>query len=37
MLWDIFIGHASEDKEDVVRPLVERLEQLELSVWFDEQ
>ena len=37
MLWDIFISHASEDKDSVVRPLVNLLEELGLSVWFDEQ
>lgn len=36
MKWDIFISHASEDKEDVARPLKELLEQKGFKVWFDE-
>ena len=35
-MWDIFIGHASEDKDAVVRPLAERLRSLGLEVWYDE-
>lgn len=35
-MWDIFISHASEDKEAVVRPLVRELEGLGLAVWYDE-
>lgn len=34
--WDVFICHASEDKEDVARPLAERLRQLDLEVWYDD-
>jgi predicted RNase H-like HicB family nuclease len=34
--WDIFISHASEDKQDIVRPIVERLKALGLRVWYDE-
>lgn len=34
--WDVFISHASEDKEEFVRPLAERLHANGLSVWFDE-
>jgi hypothetical protein len=33
---DIFISHASEDKDDLVRPLAERLRDLGLNVWYDE-
>lgn len=33
---DIFLSHASEDKQEVARPLQEALEQRGLSVWFDE-
>jgi len=33
---DIFICHASEDKADVVRPLVNLLLQNGISCWFDE-
>ena len=34
--WDVFICHASEDKEDFVRPLAHFLSDRGLSVWFDE-
>ena len=34
--WDVFISHASEDKEDFVRPLAEALKARGLLVWFDE-
>lgn len=34
--WDVFISHASEDKEDFVRPLAEALAQLGVKVWYDE-
>lgn len=34
--WDVFISHASEDKDDFVRPLAKALEQSGLEVWFDE-
>lgn len=34
--WDLFVSHASEDKEAFVRPLVERLRLEGLSVWYDE-
>jgi hypothetical protein len=33
---DVFICHASEDKDLVVRPLAEELLQLGLRVWYDE-
>lgn len=33
---DLFVSHASEDKDDFVRPLVEALRTKELLVWFDE-
>lgn len=32
----MFISHASEDKEDFVRPLAETLQQLGVNVWYDE-
>lgn len=35
--WDVFVSHASEDKEAFVRPLVEALTRAGLKVWFDEQ
>jgi hypothetical protein len=36
MEYDVFICHASEDKEDFVRPLAKLLEQQHLAVWYDE-
>lgn len=36
MEWDVFISHASEDKEGFVRPLANRLQEQGLRVWFDE-
>ncbi len=34
--WDLFIAHASEDKDDFVRPLAEMLERVGVEVWYDE-
>jgi hypothetical protein len=36
MKCDIFLSHAREDKDDVVRPLAERLRKLGLKVCLDE-
>lgn len=36
MKWDLFISHASEDKDDVVRPLARMLAEGGVRVWFDE-
>lgn len=36
MLYDVFIAHASEDKDAFVRPLVKKLKQFYLEVWYDE-
>lgn len=33
---DLFISHASEDKDDFVRPLASLLQQYGLDVWYDE-
>ena len=33
---DVFISHATEDKEEVARPLAEALRDNGLDVWFDE-
>lgn len=33
---DVFISHASEDKEDIVRPLANALSSKGLNVWYDE-
>ena len=35
MLWDVFISHASEDKDQVAGPLAEKLATLGLRVWLD--
>lgn len=35
--FDVFISHASEDKDHVARPLAEALRQRDLKVWIDEQ
>jgi len=34
--WDVFICHASEDKDGFVRPLAVALDSLGVSVWYDE-
>ncbi len=34
--YDVFISHASEDKEEFVRPLAEALIESGFDVWFDE-
>lgn len=34
--YDVFISHASEDKEEVVRPLAHALRMEGLKVWYDE-
>lgn len=36
VLWDLFISHASEDKEEVAKPLALLLEAKGLKVWLDE-
>ena len=36
MKWDLFISHASEDKDDFVRPLAEKLIAKGFKVWYDE-
>jgi len=35
-MWDIFICHASEDKDDVARPIAEFLRNEGYAVWYDE-
>ncbi len=35
-VYDVFISHASEDKDEVVRPLAEALRSEGLRVWYDE-
>jgi hypothetical protein len=34
--YDVFISHASEDKDQVVRPLATALQSGRLKVWYDE-
>jgi hypothetical protein len=34
--WDVFISHASEDKEEIARPVAETLRKRGYSVWYDE-
>src|SRR5690606_26215890 len=34
--FDVFISHASEDKDEVVRPLADALREAGLDVWYDE-
>ena len=34
--WGVFISHASEDKEALVRPLAVTLQSFGISVWYDE-
>jgi hypothetical protein len=34
--FDVFISHASEDKDDIVRPLATALQDAGLAVWYDE-
>jgi hypothetical protein len=35
-VWDVFICHATEDKEVVARPLADRLRELGVTVWLDD-
>lgn len=35
MEWDVFICHASEDKEDFVEPLANALKEADIKVWYD--
>lgn len=34
--YDVFISHASEDKDEIVRPLAVKLKSMGLKVWYDE-
>jgi len=34
--YDVFVSHASEDKDDFVRPFVSYLKENEVNVWYDE-
>lgn len=35
--YDVFISHANEDKDEIVRPLVKKLKELSIKVWYDEE
>jgi|SRR5215213_4649103 len=35
-MWDVFISHASEDKESIARPLAEELIKRGVKVWYDD-
>jgi hypothetical protein len=35
LTWDVFISHASEDKEEFAKPLAQALQQRGVKVWFD--
>ena len=35
-IYDVFLSHASEDKDDVARPLAKMLIERGLKVWYDE-
>jgi len=35
-MWDVFVSYASEDRETVGRPLVEKLKHRGLSLWYDQ-
>ena len=34
--WDVFISHATEDKDEIARPVTQGLISYGLNVWFDE-
>lgn len=36
MLYDVFISHAGEDKDEIVRPLAQALRLHRVEVWYDE-
>lgn len=36
MLYDVFVSHASEDKDSFVRPLAAALQEQNVEVWYDE-
>lgn len=35
--WDVFISHASEDKETIAKPIASALSRCGLRIWLDEQ
>jgi hypothetical protein len=34
--WDLFISHATEDKQEFVEPLVKELEKRGIKIWYDQ-
>ncbi len=36
MMWDAFVSHASEDKNDIAKPLSELLRTASFDVWYDD-
>lgn len=36
VVWDVFISHASEDKDSVARPLAKLLRERDVRVWLDD-
>jgi len=34
--WDVFVSHATEDKDEIARPLAKALCESGLKIWFDE-
>ncbi len=35
-IYDVFLSHASEDKDEIARPLAMMLQERGLKVWYDE-
>ena len=35
-MWDVFVSHAAEDKDGVVRDLVDSLQHEGVTVWYDD-
>lgn len=35
-MWDVFISHASEDKEKIAAPLADELQRRGLRIWYDD-
>ncbi|NHN60060.1 MULTISPECIES: toll/interleukin-1 receptor domain-containing protein [Halorussus] len=35
-MWDAFVSHAGEDKDEFVEPLAKELENCGLNVWYDD-
>ena len=35
--WDVFISYASEDKEEIVEPIIKALKQQNITYWYDKE